>query len=151
MLAAQPQAVRQDLSQVKAQVESTPSTRGVLGGSALCFSPEVPSEMSNTESQPKAENCSKLHSFLCSLGHCPSGRQGWFLALDSSIFLGICSVASRLRGPVGGVCSRPTQPESLLLRDGGDLLFYSKAFFGPCPGWRKWAGGGRIVTQQPGF
>lgn len=76
--------------------------------------------MSNIESQPKAENCSKLHSFASLFpGALPLGTQGWFLALES-IFLGTCSIARRLRGPVGGVCSRPTQPESLLPRVGGD-------------------------------
>lgn len=136
MLAAQPETVRQDLSQIKGtcgihshhEGSSWKKPTGLLsGGSPL----KCQSLNHNPKRQRTAENSILL--LLCSLGHCPLERQGWFLASKSSILLGTCSIASRLRGTVAGVegvCSRLTQPGSFLPRVGGDFSTV-RLFVGP--------------------
>lgn len=80
----------------KARMASTPGTRGVLEGHCRASLRRVPSEMSTTDSQPKADRgLSPLHPlFLCYPGRCPSGRESWFLASKSSIFLGTLPAGS---------------------------------------------------------
>lgn len=70
--------------------------------------------MSTVDSQPKAEGCSKLFCFSVPRGALPLRKTGLVPGFKVLHLLGY--LASRLRGTVGSVCSRLTQPGSLLPR-----------------------------------
>lgn len=92
--------------------------RGVPEGHCWASLRRVPSEMSTTGSQPKADRgLWQTHSTLvlrCSPGALPLRKTGLVPGFKVLHLLGY--PASRLRGTVGTVCSRLTQPGSLLPR-----------------------------------
>lgn len=89
MLAAQPQATRQDLSQVKGTYGMHSWHEGSPGRTLWASLWRVPSEMSTTDSRPKADRGRfPLHDFASLLpqGRCPSGDRvgSWLQSPPSS-------------------------------------------------------------------